>query len=129
MKWGQAWSVDAIVGVFLFVIIIISVIAFSISRSHVEKVEELKEEGESVFSKLSTGELKLIQERKVDPEKLEEIKNMSYSELKQKLGLRNDFCIYFVDESGNLIYLDESGNVVGIGSPRALINGLPCNGS
>jgi hypothetical protein len=130
MRKGQAWSIDAIVGVFLFLIIVISVIAFSMSKQHSAEMEQLKEDGEKLFVSLSEkGGMQAISEKKINPDVLASMTEMDYEELKARLGMSSDFCIYFVDEEGDLVFLDELGNTVGVGSPEVLINGIPCNSS
>ncbi len=126
MKKGQAWSIDAMVGVFLFVMIIISVIAFSVSQTHNSDMANLKQEGEELFSALR-DKLNVINERKIDPALLETLNDEGYESLKNFTGISSDFCIYFVDENDNLVFLDELGEMVGIGSSKVLINGTPCN--
>ena len=128
MKKGQAWSIDAIVGVFLFVIIVMSVIAFTISKAHSQEMTKLQEDGSKLFSSLS-GNLNIIKERKIDPDALADLSGKSYEELKDEFNIRSDFCIYFVDDQGNLVFLDELGSKVGLGSPDVLINNIPCNSS
>ena len=124
MKKGQAWSVDAIVGVFLFIVIMTGVLFFTFTRGSEDKAANLDEEGEKVYEHLA-GETRNtpIENKQVDPK---EILQLNYTEIKQKLGLKDDFCIYFVDEKGNLIYLNESGAVTGKGSPKVVINGISC---
>ena len=130
MKSGQAWSIDAIVGVSLFIIIVIAVLAFSLSQGKSSKTNELQIEGERIFSSLSNKDSgPIVDERKVDPEALLDLSQMSYQELKNKMGIKNDFCIYFVDERGNLQYINDNGSIVGIGSPKVTINGVRCNSS
>ncbi len=130
MKSGQAWSIDAIVGVSLFIVIVIAVLAFSMSQGKGSKTSELQMEGERIYSSLSSNDAgQIVDERKVDPEALLDLSQMSYVELKNKMGLKNDFCIYFVDERGNLQYIDDEGKIVGIGSSKVTINGVRCNSS
>ena len=52
----------------------------------------------------------------------------NYSELKKKIRIGNEFCIYFEDEEGNRInFTNESGNyTIGIGSPEINISGVAC---
>ena len=53
---------------------------------------------------------------------------MNYRDLKGKLGIKNDFCIYFEDEDGNLVNISDlvGIQVAGIGSPNATVSGMMC---
>jgi hypothetical protein len=127
MKRGQVWSVDAILGVFLFIIISIGVITFAFTRGQGEQVKALQEDGNKIFNWLSAG--RVIEDKKLNPDDIKGLASMSYPELKRELGVSGDFCIYIVDEEGNIMYIDIDRNVTGIGSPKVLINGRPCNQS
>ena len=129
---GQAWSIDAIVGVFLFIIIVISVIAFSFSRGQDARSGELEVDGERIYSSLSNKDTgPVLDQRKVNPDELVDLSKLSYQELKARMGISSDFCIYLVDENGNLEYIngsniDSDGTIVGLGSPKVTINGVRC---
>ena len=49
---------------------------------------------------------------------------MDYNEVKDILGIKSDFCIYFEDVTGNLVRIDNTN--LGIGSDKIFINGEPC---
>ncbi len=125
MKKGQVWSVDAILGVFLFIIISIAVITFSFSRGEEEKAGQLKEEGDKIYNWLAKDQV--INDKQMNPDRIKELAAMDYEDLKTELGVDNDFCLYLVDEEGKLMYIDIENNITGIGSPKVLINGTPCN--
>ncbi|MBI3034586.1 hypothetical protein HYY72_05500, partial [Candidatus Woesearchaeota archaeon] len=63
----------------------------------------------------------------IDDEKIQELSNTSYQALKSQLNIRNDFCIHFEDEKGNLIFINQTHNVSGIGSPKAAVGNFSCN--
>ena len=39
----------------------------------------------------------------IDQYKLEQVQNMNYDQLKNRLNLQEDFCMYIEDENGNII--------------------------
>ena len=67
----------------------------------------------------------LKEDNTLTQDKLLELSEMDYSELKQQLGLSSDFYIHLEDENGNPIPI--SNNTYCIGSPRGQVNGVNCN--
>ena len=59
----------------------------------------------------------------VDDNKLRELLSLSYPELKQELGVKSDFAIYFEDGEGNII---EVLDTACIGSENVKVNGQKC---
>ena len=57
--------------------------------------------------------------------KIGELKNLSYHELKSRLRMEGDFCIYFEDEKGNIVLINNSYK--GIGASNINISGTPCS--
>jgi hypothetical protein len=49
---------------------------------------------------------------------------MDYNEIKNLLGVENDFCVFFEDVTGDIMKVN--GIVSGIGSDKIYINGEPC---
>jgi hypothetical protein len=56
---------------------------------------------------------------------MNELKKLSYDELKRALKIEGDFCIYLENEMGYVIVLNNSYK--GIGSPNINISKTPCN--
>ena len=48
------------------------------------------------------------------------------AELKESLGIKNDFCIVF-EKDGKLVKIDPQNDINGIGSENIIVNGVPCN--
>lgn len=61
----------------------------------------------------------------INENKLKEIKNMNYDDFKKSINAKNDFCIYFEDEKGNIVLINNSYK--GIGSPSINLSGIPCS--
>lgn len=132
-KKAQTWSTDLLLAAGLFLLTF--VVFFYVIQSSLpgNRVADLKDESTIISLKVSDGSgqnsaLIFIVNNKVDNNRLIIIANTDYEELKAKLGLSNDFCIYFEDENGNLINLSEvtGQSGVGIGSSRIKISGIPC---
>lgn len=85
----------------------------------------LEEEAEIIMDKLTNGkEIKLLNSNVLVEEEVNKLNQMDYKEVKNMLGVKNDFCIYFEDITGNVIRID--GISPGIGSNKIYINGKPC---
>ena len=87
---------------------------------------DLVQEAEIVLYTLTGGyaKISLIDSNELIEEKVENLDQMGYDEIKNILGIKNDFCIFFEDASGNLVKID--GINLGIGSNKIYINGNPC---
>lgn len=116
------------VGIFIVVVITFFYIIDQISKTN--KLLELTTEGETISDVLISSEpeenLSTVVENVVLEEKLEELANKNYDDLKKELGIKGDFCIHFEDDEGNIIYIDDEGRV-GIGSDEVIINGTVCS--
>tara|TARA_Y100000310_G_C20696041_1_gene825824 strand:- start:4296 stop:4499 length:204 start_codon:yes stop_codon:yes gene_type:complete len=66
----------------------------------------------------------LISSNELTVEKVRSLDKMDYNEVKDILGIKSDFCIYFEDVTGNLVRIDNTN--LGIGSDKIFINGEPC---
>ena len=85
-----------------------------------------KTEAEIVLSKLTDGNTKvsLTESDELIEEKIKNLDQMDYDEIKNIIGVKNDFCIFFEDSSGDLVKID--GINPYIGSNKIYINGYPC---
>lgn len=127
MRKAQTWSTDTVFAVVIFVFLLIFVFSFIGSQQRSQNVKEMQGESAKIPSILGSQEkenLSFIENDKVNKEKLATFANLSYEEIKQKLGLRYDFCIYFEDEEGRIINLTYGRP--GLGSPNATLAGLAC---
>ena len=109
----------------LVLILILSVFA-AIYSSFNYKADYSINEADVVIAKLTDGdeEISLLNYNEVDDEKVKMLDEMDYKAVKEMLGVKNDFCVYFEDINGNLAKID--GLSHGIGSGNILINGEPC---
>tara|TARA_B100001964_G_scaffold4051_1_gene4407 strand:- start:747 stop:1058 length:312 start_codon:yes stop_codon:yes gene_type:complete len=87
------------------------------------KAANLMQEAETVINILTNEktEASLLTQNSLTEEKVE---NLDYDEIKNIIGVENDFCIFFEDINGNLVKIDDMDP--GIGSDKIYINGKPC---
>lgn len=103
-----------------FIIFIGTIFVFYsiISNKQDGKEDELREDALRVLENLNITE---------NTNQLEELLGEDYSQLKKKLRIKNEFCIFLEDEEGNIIYINpEDPNQPGIGSGKINISGEPC---
>jgi len=136
MGKGQNWSFDAIISVVIFLVAIIAFFYIISYTNRSDQVRQLSREGELLSKKILVGQnatdIAFIQGNKVLPGKLAEFANLSYLSLKSQLGIKQEFCMHFEDESGNLIYIEVPNGTgiiqkAGIGSSRFTISGVNCS--
>ena len=124
---AQTVSTDAFIAIALFIIIMIFFFAVSGDRTSEIKVKDLESESSKLASAVSgvrNQTSSFVVGTKIVTERLEELSKLSYSELKNYLGIEADFCIHFEDEFGNVINI--TGNKTGLGSAFIVIGGVNC---
>ena len=123
---AQAWSADIILAIVIFMGIFFVVFAI-FNQDSSEKAKNLQQEASIIIKQLSGSDksLRIISNNQVNASKIEELKNLSYDELKSRLRIEGDFCIYFEDEKGNIVLINNSN--IGIGSSSINISGTPCS--
>ncbi len=112
----------------LLIILVLFVIlkTFFAPPETVQLLTDLEQEAEVVLNTLTDGntEISLLSSDEVIDEKIENFDQMDYDEIKDILGVKSDFCIYFEDVTGNLVKINDVD--LGIGSDKIRINGNPC---
>src|SRR3989338_9518098 len=108
----------------MLLLLIISL--FAIIKTAFMPDSELAKEAEIILDKLTNGngEINLLDSNELVEEKVVKLSQMDYNKVKNLLGVKNDFCIYFEDISGHVIRIDNLN--LGIGSNKILINEEPC---
>lgn len=91
-----------------------------------EEKANLAGEAEIVLDKLAGGhaEVSVLDSDGLMEEKVIDLEQRDYNEIKSMLGVKNDFCLFFEDATGNLVRID--GIDSGIGSDKIHVNGEPC---
>lgn len=129
MRGGQSWSIDVVIGVVIF-LLVIGVFYALLTNSAKEDATDLKIASESVATKLTNDQkIGIITNEAVDKQKLVTLTKKTYLQLKQELGTDAEFCIFFENENGSVINITdaETGNTyIGIGSKKINISGIPC---
>jgi hypothetical protein len=131
-KKAQSWSIDITLGVFVFIAAIFIFYAL-LNANQSSKASNLKEEASTVIKQVASEDapVSVVNNNEIDAAKLKDLKNLqteSYDELKRKLRIEGDFCIYMEDENGNIVLIqDESGGYKGIGSQDIDLGGTPCS--
>lgn len=112
--------------VLLVIIILFVLIKTIVSPTAKITKNDLAEEAEIVLSTLTDGsaDVSLIRSNELIEDNVARLDQMDYDEMKNLLGVKNDFCIYFEDITGNVVRI---GNINSrIGSEKIYINGEPC---
>lgn len=128
---GQSWSLDVILAFVVFMLII-GIFYTLLSDNKKTNIYDIQLEASTLSSSLdsSTGvnsTLTVINNGVVDKDKLIELYESDYSALKKQFGIRGDFCIYMIDQYGNLITINTSSNLKnGFGNGNLTINNYPC---
>lgn len=124
-KLGQAFSADVLIVVVIVLFGVLFIVMNKINSMEVDNIDKIYDEA-SLDSKAILSGLKEKQiidsENKVDSQKL---LSLNEEELKEELGIRNDFAIVF-EKDGKLIKLDSQTNITCLGSPNILVNGVAC---
>ena len=123
---AQSWSVDIILAVIIFMaaFFLFYVLLKPDQRADVRNLEK---EASKVVEEVTAQDalIRIIDSNQINESKLAELKNLSYEELKRRLRVEGDICIYFEDEKGNLILINNS--YVGIGSAKINLSNTPCS--
>jgi hypothetical protein len=127
-KNTQAISLDLILAIFIFMIIMVGFFYIVNNMTGQKTSTVVKVESEYLPRMLeeNSSSTSFVEGNKIKVSALYNLTGKNYTELKNELGMKNDFCIYFVDEEG---YLVKINNKTGLGSPRFKINNTPCGSS
>ena len=89
--------------------------------------KNLKNDASLIIRQVSSEGLpvNILDRQQVNISKLNELKNLTYDELKSILRVEGDFCIYLEDDRGYVVIVNNSYK--GIGSPNINISNTPCN--
>lgn len=123
---AQSWSIDIILGVFIFIGAFFVFYAL-LGENPNTKAANLKEDASTVIKQLVSGgsPQRIVDNNEINLSKVNELKNLSYDELKRRLRIEGDFCIYIEDEKGNIVLINNSYK--GIGAPTINLSDTPCS--
>lgn len=125
-KKGQSLSTDILVVVIIVLFGALFLVMNKINSeqegpSFEEKYQLASQDAKTIVSNLKTNEI-IDSENVINVERL---MTLNQDELRNELGIKNDFCIVF-EKDGNLVKIDPENNVNGIGSKEIIVNGVPC---
>jgi Tfp pilus assembly protein PilO len=125
---GQSWSLDIILAFVIFVLII-GIFYALLSHNKGDKTQDLTLESSTVTSNLEqsnaqASNLTVIDNGKIEKTKLETLYKSDYESLKKQLGIRGEFCIYVVDQFGNIVTTEDGKGSFGNGNYT--VNDKPC---
>lgn len=132
---GQAWSVDLVIGVLIFLLVIGVFYVVLINKSNSDTTQ-LKIASETVATKLvDDPAVGIVEGDAIQQEKLEDMLQKEYDSLRQQFGINSEFCIFLEDDKGNIInitYTNETDTLtyttIGIGPNNndLKLAGMPC---
>jgi hypothetical protein len=127
MDRAQVWSIDVLLALVIFVAIIL-IFYTTINAKQNPRLKDLQIEAGGLKSELEKNpNLGFINVDTIDSERMQNFNSQvesNYTSVKEQLGVRGDFCIFYEDESGNLIPVNGKN---GMGNTsEILINGQPC---
>ena len=118
-------QIDVVWLVLIVMLLITFISVFTQENGLGVEAENLEKEAEIILNKLTdNSEFSFASNNAIQEEVLEEVSGMAYSELKNNLKVKNDFCVYFEDEGGNLVEIKDG--IKSIGATVIKINGEPC---
>lgn len=123
---AQSWSIDIILAVIVFIGAFFIFYAV-INANPNTRAGSLKKEAVIVIKQFGSEDalIRVVDNNEVNESRLNELKNLSYDELKRRLRIEGDFCLYIEDDKGNLILINNSYK--GIGSSNINLSGTPCS--
>ena len=125
---SQAFSMDIMLAIIIFIGTVFFFYAI-LNTTQGSKSDELQNEASKVLTGILSKDsgVGITDGTKINTTKLEQLLG-NYSGIKSKLKVKNEFCIYFEDESGNIIYVNisQNKNYTGIGSEIINVSNIPC---
>lgn len=123
---SQSWSIDIAVGVIIFIAAFLVFYTLFNTNPNTQAAN-LKQEASTVIKQIASEDatLKIVDNNEINISKINELKNMSYDELKRILRVEGDFCLYLEDDKGYVILINDSYK--GVGAPTINVSGTPCS--
>src|SRR3989344_5377621 len=128
---GQSWSLDIILAFVIFMLIV-GIFYTLLSNNKKTTIQDVQLEASTLSGALDSSSginstLSIIREGLVDKDKLQSLYTADYNNLKTKFGIKGDFCIYMIDQYGNLVAINTSSGLKnGFGNGNLTINDIPC---
>ncbi|MBI5392671.1 hypothetical protein HZA96_02270 [Candidatus Woesearchaeota archaeon] len=107
-KKAQTWSLEVFMAMMIF---LIATVMFYAVIFTAPKHKELTKEAELITKSIDTNEL--FEDGMLTQEEAEKLSGKTCNELKQMVNTNKKICIYFKDQSGNIVPLSAEYNVIG----------------
>ncbi len=126
-KRAQGWATDVLIGAGIFIVGVMLFFYIVDKKSKTDNAGEILSEANNLAITVATSQsdpnnpCAFIVGNKVDKNKLQQCAQ-DYPQSKSLLGMKKDFCIYFVDPQGNLLNISSLTNNEGIGLGSSDIN-------
>lgn len=128
---GQSWSLDIILAFVIFMLIV-GILYTLLTNNKKTTIQDVQLEASTLSGVLDSSSgvdssLAVIVNGVIDDDKLKSLYVEDYDALKNKFGIPGDFCIYMIDQYGNLIAVNTSSGLLnGFGNGNLSINDKPC---
>lgn len=130
MRKAQLWSTDVLIGVAIFMGVIALFYA-SLSLTASTDYPILKDEAQIATHRLLKSDSPIhvtTDENELNMTRLGELAAMDYGALRDKLGIRGEYCLYLEDSQGRIIPISTQGQKrSGIGNPALNVSGTLCS--
>lgn len=123
---SQTWSVDIALAIVVFLGAFF-IFYYFLGSNPSTQANILKQEAAVVITQATSenGAINILDNNSVSIAKVSELKKVSYDELKSRLRIDGDFCLYLEDEKGNIVLI---GNTYkGLGSEKIMLGRTPCS--
>ena len=121
---AQIFSTDLIIGLLIFVLIVV-IFYFLLASKDQDKVVDYSQGADIVAGRLIEVGLIDPQTGELNQEVYDELSSMTYEEVREKLGVSGEFCLFLesTDSPPKLLILN---NRTGIGNPDFIISNMSC---
>jgi len=136
MGRGQVWSIDVLLAVVIFVSIILIFYVTMTTRQKPQLKDLEIESGNLKIELEKDQELGFLEDNQVNETRFQAFLGNAtddYAGIKEKLGVKGDFCMFYEDADGNIIIISNNMttnttrvNITGIGSPDLCVGGYKC---
>ncbi len=115
-KKSQNWSIEVILALGLFMILFVTMVTLLLIQpagSPLATQTSADTVSRFLFSDgFDSRQSSVIRNNVIDRSRLEELRTQTYDDLKNTLGLDDDFCIIIEDSHGNIRFKHGSGNIL-----------------
>lgn len=127
MRKAQAWSIDLIIAVVIF-ILVMTIFYTLLVREPKTDVRALQKEGQIITEKLQNtqgaGDCAFLKGKDIDVTKMRNCFAMKTpEEFARENNLENKFCVYLIDQNGRIVSVD---NKTGWGYSDLNISNVSC---